>query len=101
MAICVKMGLACGSVGCRLSGRTIPSEVPALLPLRLVFIPERRYWCVVRGRDWYQVTNESDLVELLSVLRAAIVKSKQLEEFPAIRGHAAVEQIRLNECVVF
>jgi hypothetical protein len=68
--------------------------------LRLVFIPERGYWCVVRASVWYRVTNEIDVIDLLTVLRAEIIKSKQLEEFPAITCYAAVERIDPSECAV-
>jgi hypothetical protein len=70
------------------------------LSLRLVFIPERNYWCVVREGVWHRVANEIDVADLLGVLRAEIVKTKRLEEFPAIMYYAAVAQIHSAECVV-
>lgn len=77
-----------------------PTVSEPTLSLRLVYILERNYWCLVRDGVWFRAASEIDIADLLSYLRAEIVSTTELNEFPAIMFRAGIEQINATECLI-
>lgn len=68
--------------------------------MNLVFVPNRNHWCVVKDNVWYRLTSYTDIAELLIIVRAQIIDTKTLQDFPAILCHASVEQTSARESMI-
>jgi hypothetical protein len=68
--------------------------------LRFVFLPDRRSWCLLKGKVWYRVVRDAEVAELLSIMQVEIIDSRLIEEFPLLTNRATIEQLGAAECII-